>query len=482
MEKIQGFDFFRLHFDENGNLPQQGELHELKQHAAQATDAIYIAHGFRNDEADATGLYARFLQTFRQHVDGDLKESLGSRRFVVAGVYWPSKKFPEQVEMGASTDGLREDLCDKERTRAQLLDLRDTVAGPEQKDDLNRAIVLLDSLKANAAAQDEFVRCVLKLLHDSELDAMEGITKVICKKGSDLLSALKTPIRNPVRRPTVDEGGVAEFGAAIMPPGTTQGPGDIAGGIFGRIGTFLNLTTWYVMKNRSSVVGANGVADAVREVKGSAPVIRVHLAGHSLGGRMMASCCKSLGQDPKVQPDSLTLLQAAFSHYGFSANNGLGQAGFFRSVIEDKVVKGPFLATFSAQDQVVGGVYAIASRLAGQNTAAVGDANDEFGGIGRNGAQKTAEAPLPAGKLHVAGTPYTFSEGQITCLDGSGGLIVNHGDVTNTNIAYAFASAVAATGESLNGSGFELAAAHYEPAGDGQDSDAGRRAPKHREP
>jgi hypothetical protein len=396
MEKIQGFDFFRLHFDENGNLRQQGELHELKQRAAQATDAIYIAHGFRNDEADATGLYARFLQTFRHHVDGDFKESLGSRRFVVAGVYWPSKKFPEQVEMGVSTEGLREDLRDKERARAHLLDLRDTVAGPEQKDDLNRAIVLLDSLKANAAAQDEFVRCVLKLLHDSQLDAMEGITKVICKKGSDLLSALKTPIRNPVRSPTLDEGGVAEFGAAIVPPqaATTQGPGDIAGGIFGRIGTFLNLTTWYVMKNRSSVVGANGVADAVREVKGSAPAIRVHLAGHSLGGRMMASCCESLGQDPKVQPDSLTLLQAAFSHYGFSANNGLGQAGFFRSVIDNKVVKGPFLATFSAQDQVVGGVYAIASRL-GQNTAAVGDANDEFGGIGRNGLKRPQKRRFP---------------------------------------------------------------------------------------
>jgi hypothetical protein len=137
------------------------------------------------------------------------------------------------------------------------------------------------------------------------------------------------------------------------------------------------------------------------------------------------------------------LLEAAFSHFGFSPNDGRGHRGYFRKVVESGVVKGPLIATFSAQDSVVGTVYAVASRLAGQTTEAVGDANDPFGGIGRNGAQKTPEAVVQS--LHAVGAAYQFAPGKILNLDGSGGLIKDHGDVTNPNIAYAFASAVAAT-------------------------------------
>ena len=108
-----------------------------------------------------------------------------------------------------------------------------------------------------------------------------------------------------------------------------------------------------------------------------------------------------------------------------------------------QVVKGPLLATFSMQDTVVGTVYAVASRLAGDNVKAIGDANDPFGGIGRNGAQKTTESI--SGPLHQPGQPYTFTTGVVNNLDGSGGLILNHGDVTNDAVTYAFASSVAVT-------------------------------------
>jgi hypothetical protein len=147
-----------------------------------------------------------------------------------------------------------------------------------------------------------------------------------------------------------------------------------------------------------------------------------------------------------LQPDSLTLLEAAFSHYGFSANNGRGLAGFFRDVIVKQVVKGPLIETFSAQDTVVGLTYSIASRLARDTTEAVGDASDEYGGIGRNGALKTAESAVQP-LLSAAGlkTPYVFKTGIVNCLDGSGGLIKDHGDVTNSDVTYAFASAVAST-------------------------------------
>jgi hypothetical protein len=171
--------------------------------------------------------------------------------------------------------------------------------------------------------------------------------------------------------------------------------------------------------------------------------VKIHLVGHSLGGRLMAACVKALGESPTLQPDSLMLLEAAFSHYGFSPDNGRGNAGFFRDVLTRKVVKGPFVSTFSAQDTVVGKAYSIMSRLAFDNTREIGDASDEYGGIGRNGPLKTTE--VTTSPLRVPGTVYDYKIDVINNLDGSGGLIKDHGDVTSEAITYAFASAVART-------------------------------------
>jgi hypothetical protein len=158
---------------------------------------------------------------------------------------------------------------------------------------------------------------------------------------------------------------------------------------------------------------------------------------------LAAACAKALGQTPTLQIHSLMLLEAAFSHYGFSPDNGHRKPGFFRDVIAQRVVKGPFLSTFSAEDTVVGKAYSIMSRLAGDNTREIGDARDEFGGIGRNGPQKTTEVATV--RLNAAGTAYDYKDGVINSLDGSGGLIKDHGDVTNDAVTYAFASAVART-------------------------------------
>ncbi len=448
MEAIHGFDFFRLKFDENGALQSPQSLNDLKQDISTlgATDAIFIAHGFRNDENDATGLYDGFLKTFREQVAGSFKPSLGSRKFVVAGVYWPSKKFPEKVELGGSVQSLDSELDDKQDARRKLEDLKSTVTLPAQAATLERAIQMLDRVKGDTKAQDEFVRLVLSVLDGaSQLDPTEGLNSILAKDGSELLDALKTPIVLP----TTDddgEGGVASAGPVFVnaEEGGSAGLGSIFGSIFGRVGQFLNLTTWYLMKNRGGVVGSTGVAQAVRDIKAASPQVKIHLVGHSLGGRLMAACAKALAQPPKLQADSLTLLEAAFSHYGFSSNNGKGQAGFFRQVIDAQVVKGPLISTFSKKDTVVGTVYAVASRLAGDSVQEIGDANDPFGGIGRNGAQKTTEASIET--LHTAGSAYQpFASGKVVCLDGSGGLINNHGDVTNLNVTYAFAAAVAQT-------------------------------------
>lgn len=446
MQSVSGFDFFPLNIDENGKLTNSAELDSLKGRADTATDLIIFGHGFRNSVDDASQLYFTFLKSFRAHFARPEFAGFANRDFIAAGVYWPSKALPESFGTAEGSVQSADDGAPfKAALAAKLEDLK-TVC-PTHSGQLDRAIELLANIEDDGTAQNQFTELVLSLTDGSQLDITEGLPKIRSQEGTVILQKLSAPIiLSPAPADSSDDGGVESIDDPGFADagGGAQSVGSMFGSILNGVEKFLNGTTWWVMKNRAGVVGANGVAQVVRALKAAKPGLRIHLVGHSLGGRMMAACANSLAQDPLVQPDSVTLLEAAFSHYGFSANNGDGVAGFFRDVIAKNVVKGPFLATFSAQDEAVGADYALASRVADDNVKAVGDANDPFGGIGRNGAQKTTESQFL--KLQPAGTPYQpFKLGIVNCLDGSGGLIKNHGDVTNSDVTYVFSCSVAAT-------------------------------------
>ncbi len=57
-------------------------------------------------------------------------------------------------------------------------------------------------------------------------------------------------------------------------------------------------------------------------------------------------------------------------------------------MVDQQRVKGPILVTHTKNDKAVGVAYPLASRISGDKTAAFGDENDKFGGLGRNGAQQ----------------------------------------------------------------------------------------------
>ena len=120
--------------------------------------------------------------------------------------------------------------------KAQLEDFKRNDATPAQRRKLDKAIRLLPKLEGNLKAQDDFVNLVLSLLDDSPLDTTEGLPQVRTRSGSEVLAGLSAPAVG------------------------TRGIEDVFGGIAGGVGRFLNLTTWYVMKNRSGLVGASGVA------------------------------------------------------------------------------------------------------------------------------------------------------------------------------------------------------------------------------
>ena len=151
----------------------------------------------------------------------------------------------------------------------------------------------------------------------------------------------------------------------------------------------LNFTTYFEMKARAGTVGKNGVAKLIDQLapqRAADPSDRPQL-------RRDASSTAAAANSTTDKIASLALLQTAFSHNGFSKSMN----GFFRSVVDQKRIHGPILVTHTLNDKAVGIAYPLASRINGDKTAAFGDKNDVFGGLGRNGAQQMQDGETIAG-------------------------------------------------------------------------------------
>jgi hypothetical protein len=88
---------------------------------------------------------------------------------------------------------------------------------------------------------------------------------------------------------------------------------------------------------------------------GKAP--RLHLIGHSFGAKLLASAV--LGG---LRPESLVLLQAAFSAFAFAEEvPSMKRPGFYHRVLAERLVAGPIVALRSDHDRALGTLYPAAT-------------------------------------------------------------------------------------------------------------------------
>jgi hypothetical protein len=256
-----------------------------------------------------------------------------------------------------------------------------------------------------------------------------------------MLEKLKMP--TPLVSSGGGGGGAASLGARPITTsaGGAAGLGDIFSGIKAGAIRFLNYLAYYEMKQRAGTVGQKGVGPMLDRLADNAQ--RIHLVGHSFGGRVVTAAAVA-STTGKLQ--SMSLLQAAFSHNGFSKSMN----GFFRSVVDNQRIKGPILVTYTPNDRAVGIAYPVASRLSGTVASAFGDANDKFGGLGRNGAQKMEQGEVVPGvdRLLAVGNNYGWQSGRFHNLESSKYIVDPnggdaHGFVTGKEVAWAISRAIA---------------------------------------
>lgn len=441
MDSISNFPYFEVQFKKDGQVNDTKEAQKLLDFLKQqtTTDLFVISHGWNTDMADARNLYQNFFQQVRQVLDSGKVSGMGTRKFAILAVLWPSKKFAEQDLIAGGAASVESALA--EAIEEQLATLEALVSEPTQAPVFEQLKSLIPDLEDSPKAREKFAQLVRSVLTQGTSDEEDASTDFFTLNNQEIMDRLSKPI---LPQPEITgAGGAAEIGEFV---GATEGgaAGFVNfGGFAAAAGNLLNFATYYEMKQRAGVVGKVGLNPILQQIRSQNPSLKLHLMGHSFGGRLVSAAALGTGQIPPLKIETLSLMQAAFSHYGFADNFEGNKDGFFRKVVENKGVSGPILITHTKNDKAVGLAYPIASALAQDDAAAFGDENDRFGGIGRNGAQKTPEAIKGLSLLSV-GQPYQFQAGKLHNLRADN-VIKSHGDICQPEVAYAILTAVATT-------------------------------------
>jgi len=393
-----------------------------------ATDVVLLTHGWNNDMGAARGLYAA-LDSSLKSVEPATMGTAG-RKLAIVGILWPSIKWADDANVaggGAGIDDAASDLAAEIAAR---------IEDPAVRDQL---VALIPQLESSAAARSSYLELLRGLLPGplpvdedpppSTLREGDPETVFTEAQGSGNLGGLE---------------GAASGGGAmgIGEPGNVDGvlsaggaQGLSLGGVLTAAHELLNTTTYYTMKERAGAVGKVGINQTLQAIHVAVPKARLNLVGHSFGARAVTAAAFAT----PVPLQSVSLLQGAFSHYGIATDyDGQGHNGAFQGV--PGKLSGPMIITHTRNDKAVGVAYALASRLAHQTAAGLGDESDPYGGMGSNGAQKTPEAQADTDLVDVGGT-YHFAAKKVANLHADQ-FVKGHSDITNPQVAHAVYTAV----------------------------------------
>ena len=448
MANIPGFPFpyCEVQFNKEGNAADENEVTQAVNFISQGgfTDLFVVSHGWNNDMADARNLYKNLFDRVNEVLSNGSVPHLGARKFAVLGILWPSKKFAEEELIPSGAAGINSAVT-VDFIQKQLDNLKGVFDKADAEAVLEKAKQLVPQLENSPNAQREFANLIRSLPQRGAEHPEDASDRFFTLDGVDVMTRLSKPAFAPPSHGK-PAGGALSVGSPTSstrgPSGGAAGLGSFFSGVKSAARNLLNFTTYYQMKERAGVVGRAGVNQLIRKIQAQAGGLKIHLMGHSFGGRLVTAAVFGQDNQPPLKVNTMTLMQAAFSHNGFATKFDGSHDGFFRKVVSEGRVAGPIVITCTQNDKAVGLAYPLASLISGQNASGIGDKNDPYGGIGRNGAQKTPEAS-DGTLLHLGGA-YQFAPGKLHNLN-SDEIIKGHSDICHNEVAYAILNAVAKT-------------------------------------
>ncbi|MDJ0344548.1 serine-threonine protein kinase [Streptomyces sp. H10-C2] len=388
--------YWELTFDADGDVdPRQRDQLLAQVTEARITDLVMFAHGWNNDRSMATWLYDRFFAPFPGLLGPAPGTSLG-----YVGVLWPAMRFSDEpipdfthsavLTSLTALDG--HDAQDAPDTPVALpadrivlspeTCLALTAAFPGHAATVGRLAEMLRERPGSAEAFGEFARLVRDLVGlpagspaaafgaDAANGAPEAEPAIL---GDDPVALCET------------------LTAALQETGVDLGPEEpeFLGGLGKRLWNgaheLLRQASYFAMKRRAGTIGQLGLGPMLGRLSQTAGPVRVHLVGHSFGGRLVSFALLGLPAGVR-NVKSVTLLQGAFSHYAFARQlPGETEYGGALRDVENRV-DGPVVSCYSSHDTALGVIYPLASRLSGDATSFLG-LGDRWGAIGHDGIQ-----------------------------------------------------------------------------------------------
>jgi hypothetical protein len=437
-----------VQIDKDGNLvipSQEADIVKALTAAGNTfTDVVVMSHGWNNDMDEARTLYRDFFRSLEQVFPAAADKTLA------IGILWPSKKFADTDLIPGGAASADSDPVADRVLLDRLQEMKNIFGDGDADQNIEKMKTLVGGLAADTNKQNQFVTLMGAILdqHTDPAQRSDDEGKVTVsdrvqkRGGADLLKSFGGPILQKVKP---GGGGGASVGGLAGNPalrqggaGAAAGLGDFFSGIKAGALRLLNLATYNVMKDRAGKIGRDAVNPLLQRIQAATPAaLKFHLVGHSFGGRLVTA---TVDGPNALRIQTLLLLQAAYSHNGLALNFDGTKSGFFHTVFDNRKVTGPILITHSKNDRAVGLAYPLASRLNGDDAAALGDANDRFGGMGASGAQNIDKAEIP---LLPVGGKYDLTTSGKRVLNLNGDTIIqSHGDVARPETAAVLAAAM----------------------------------------
>lgn len=305
MEQLSGLAYFPVQFTKDAGVHNQAEVTALKEFLRRGTttDLLVISHGWNNNMDEAKELYARFFANLRALIDAGTVAGLANRTWAIMGVLWPSKKFEEKELIPSGAAGV-DSIGGMAVLKAKLDGLKGVFDSPQADRTLDELQKLLPKLEDSASAQREFVEKVRSLLVlKKTVDKEDGSELFFKVPAGEVLGKLRNPVSLTTARAPMNAGGAAAIGT-----GGAAGIGEFFSGLWSGVRNLLNYTTYYQMKERAGLVGANGVNPILRALKADNAGLKVHLIGHSFGGRLVTAAVAGSSDGALLPVTTLSLL------------------------------------------------------------------------------------------------------------------------------------------------------------------------------
>jgi len=391
--------------------------------AGSFTDLFLFSHGWNNDWETATQRYDAFMDGFVQMRKEFSLPMPAPYRPILVGVFWPSTALvfgESEVGPDIAGAGVR--------------------SAAEQK-------ALEEVAKSVATGDRQRVRDLLSKDRLTEGEALElaRLTQSLFATADEETGARAITKPEVIVEMWRAQSGGDRYGGEVGTVGALGDEGPAAAGLLEWLDPrpLLRTFTVWQMKDRAGHVGALGVQPLLRDLLQVTTTARVHLLGHSYGGKVVLSAVGYDGPLPRLV-HSILLLQPAVSHLCFAARvPGSNAPGGYRAVL-DRVVQ-PVLATFSNQDGPLHDTFHLALRraedLGEAAIAGAGDPPSRYAALGGYGPRGAGEGLIA---MKLPQERYVFESGvRVYGLNGSE-IVTGHGDVSNAGTWWALYNQVTA--------------------------------------